>query len=307
MSRQSGSDADPIVGVIGLGIMGTPMAASALRAGFEVHVAHRSPQRVASLLEQGAHWAGSPRELAEAADVVVVMLPDLPDLEPLLGGDTGIVAGISRPTVMVIACTSSAAGVRELDQRVDRLTGGMLRVIDSPVSGGQEGAVAGSLSLFVGGPAETVERARPVLETFGRVHHLGALGSGEVAKYCNQLIVSATVHALGEAAVLADRSGLDVGALFTALGGGYAGSRVLETRGDRIVAEDYRPTGAARYMVKDLSFAQEEARRTGVDARQLAVLLEAFRDLTERGFGDDDMAVTRAYIESLSSGRAAAK
>jgi 2-hydroxy-3-oxopropionate reductase len=132
------------------------------------------------------------------------------------------------------------------------------------------------------------------------MHHLGPLGSGEVAKYCNQLIVSATVHALGEAAVLAERSGLDVGALFTALRGGYAGSRVLESRGDRIVAEDYRPTGAARYMVKDLSFAQEEARRTGVEARQLGVLLDAFRDLTSRGFGDDDMAVTRAYIDALS-------
>jgi 2-hydroxy-3-oxopropionate reductase len=189
-----------------------------------VHVAHRSPDRVASLLEQGAQWAGSPRALAEASDVLVVVFPDLPDLEPMLPGDTGILAGISRPTVMVIASTSSASGVRELDERVERLTGGLLRVIDSPVSGGEEGA----LSLFVGGPAGIVERARPVLETFGRVHHLGPLGSGEVAKYCNQLVVSATVHALGEAAVLADRSGLDVAALFAALAGGYADSRVLE-------------------------------------------------------------------------------
>ena len=300
MSRQSGRTAQPILGVVGLGIMGTPMAGNALRAGFEVHVIHRSPERVASLLEHGAHWADTPRALAEASDVLVVMLPDLPDLEPMLPGDTGILAGISRPTVMVICSTSSASAVRELDERVDRLTGGLLRVLDSPVSGGEEGAIAGTLSLFVGGPADTVERVRPVLEVFGRVHHLGPLGSGEVAKYCNQLIVSATVHALGEAAVLADRSGLDVGALFTALSGGYASSRVLETRGARIVAEDYRPTGAAKYMVKDLSFAQEEARRTGVEARQLAVLLEAFRDLTERGFGDDDMAVTRAYVASLS-------
>jgi 2-hydroxy-3-oxopropionate reductase len=302
MSRQSGHEDEtkPNVGVVGIGIMGTPMAANALRAGFEVHVTHRSPDRVASLLELGAHWAGTPRQLAEASDVLVVMLPDLPDLEPMLPGDSGILAGISRPTVMVISSTSSASGVRELDARVDRLTGGLLRVIDSPVSGGQEGAVAGTLSLFVGGQPELVERARPVLEAFGRVHHLGPLGSGEVAKYCNQLIVSATVHALGEAAVLADRSGLDLRALFTALRGGYAGSRVLETRGDRIVAGDYSPTGAARYMVKDLSFAREEAARTGVAARQLELLLEAFRDLTERGFGNEDMAVTRAYIEELS-------
>jgi 2-hydroxy-3-oxopropionate reductase len=292
----------PTVGIVGLGIMGTPMAANALRAGFEVHVTHRTPERVASLLEQSAHWAGTPRELAEASDVLVSMLPDLPDLEPMLSGDEGLLAGIRSPTVLVIGSTSSAAGVRELDERVGPATGGLLRVVDAPVSGGEEGARAGSLSLFVGGEDALVERARPVLETFGRIHHLGPLGSGEVAKYCNQLIVSATVHALGEAAVLADRSGLDLRALFAALGGGYANSRVLETRGSRIVAADYHPTGAARYMVKDLSFAADEASRTGVDARQLHLLLEAFRDLTERGFGDDDMAVTRAYIESLSGG-----
>jgi 2-hydroxy-3-oxopropionate reductase len=300
MPGQRGENARTTVGFVGLGIMGTPMAANALRAGFEVHVTHRTRDRVASLLERGATWAGTPRELAAASNVLVVMLPDLPDLEPMLPGNAGILAGIDRPTLLVISSTSSAAGVRELDERVERLTGGLLRVIDSPVSGGEEGAVAGTLSLFVGGPAESVDRARPVLECFGRVHHLGPLGSGQVAKFCNQLIVSATVHALGEAAVLADRGGLDVGALFEALRGGYANSRVLETRGDRIVAEDYRPTGAARYMVKDLSFAREEAERTGVEARQLATLLEAFRDLTERGFGDDDMAVTRAYVESLS-------
>ncbi|MFC0682687.1 NAD(P)-dependent oxidoreductase [Lysobacter korlensis] len=300
MARQTRRNPDLAVGFVGLGIMGTPMAANALRAGFDVHVTHRTPDRVAALLERGATWAGTPRTLAEASDVLVVMLPDLPDLEQMLPGDTGILAGISRPTLMVLSSTSSATGVRELDERVSRLTDGMLRVIDSPVSGGEEGAIAGNLSLFVGGPADAVERARPVLETFGRVHHLGPLGSGEVAKFCNQLIVSATVHALGEAAVLADRSGLDVQALFTALGGGYAGSRVLETRGSRIVARDYRPTGAARYLVKDLSFATEEATRTGVEARQLACLLEAFRDLTARGFGDEDMAVTRAYVESLS-------
>ena len=302
MSGQIGRDAHPSVGFVGLGIMGTPMAANALKAGFPVHVLHRSPDRVASLLDHGAQWAGTPRELAEVSDVLVVMLPDLPDLEPMLEGDTGMLAGISGPTLLVIASTSSASGIRELRERVGRATGGMLEVIDSPVSGGEEGAIAGTLSLFVGGPDDSVERARPVLETFGRVHHLGPLGSGEVAKYCNQLIVSATVHALGEAAVLADRSGLDLEKLFTALSGGYANSRVLETRGTRIVAEDYRPTGAAKYMVKDLSFAQEQAARTGVEARQLACLLDAFRDLTERGFGDEDMAVTRAYIASLGSG-----
>ena len=140
---------------------------------------------------------------------------------------------------------------------------GRVRVIDAPVSGGSEGAQAGTLSIMVGGDERDVNDAWPVLAACGNPVHLGPLGSGQVAKACNQMIVAATVLALGEAAVLADRSGLDLDELFRLLAGGYAGSRILETRGDRIVREDYSPSGAARYMVKDLRFAATVAQATG--------------------------------------------
>lgn len=277
------------------------MARNVLASGLPVSVLHHTRERVAELLDAGADWCPTGRELAAQSDVLISMLPDLPDLEPVLTGDDGIIAGAEHGLVLVVCSTSSAAGIRSLAARLETEAGHRIRVVDSPVSGGEEGAKAGTLSLFVGGDPDAVAAARPALAPTGVVHHLGPLGSGAVAKFCNQMIVAATVHSLAEASVIADRSGLDLAAFFDALGGGYAGSRVLETRGPRMVADDYHPSGAAKYMVKDLGFAEEEALRTGVHARQLAFLSSAFRDLRDRGYGDDDISVTRAYVRDLSS------
>lgn len=302
MSRRSGPDPSepPVVGFIGLGIMGAPMARNVLRGTGTVAISHRSRHRVSALLDAGAQWMDSPRELAERCRVVVLMLPDLPEVEAVLTGPEGLLAGVSGPTTLVISSTSSATGIRELDARLRRETGDLVHVIDAPVTGGEEGAIAGSLSILVGGAPDDVRAAWPVLETMGRPFHLGALGSGAIAKFCNQLIVAATVAALGEAATIGERSGLDLETLFDALGGGYAGSRVLETRKRRFIDGDYHPSGAAKYMVKDLGFALDEATRVGVDAQQLRLLAGMFRDLTDRGFGDHDISVTRAYVESRS-------
>ncbi|MGG7508690.1 NAD(P)-dependent oxidoreductase [Plantibacter sp. YIM 135249] len=321
MSSQRGPRAalPTTVGVIGLGAMGAPMTRNLLAAAGSVSpsptpaptpptplatvlVNHRSRDRAAELLEAGAVWAGTPRELA-AADVIVFMLPDLPQVDEVLDGADGVLAGIDSPTVLVIGSTSSAQGVRDLDSRVSAATGGLARVIDAPVSGGEDGARAATLSIMVGGDKQPVEAAWSTLETFGTPVHLGPLGSGEIAKYCNQIIVASTIMALGEAAVLADRSGLDVGAMFDLLEGGYAGSRVLATRKQRIVDEDYSPSGPAKFMVKDLTYATIEAERTGTTAPQLHSLLDQFTRLTEEGYGDQDISVTRAYIDSLTPPR----
>ncbi|TFC35264.1 NAD(P)-dependent oxidoreductase [Cryobacterium sp. MDB1-18-2] len=289
------------VGVIGLGVMGRPMAASLLRspaASWNVVISDRGRERYSELLDSGASWAESPRRLAEQADIIVDMLPDLPQLEQVLNGPDGIVSGITTPTLLVISSTSSASGIRELADRLATETNGLLHVVDAPVSGGEDGAVAGTLSIMVGGSADDVDLALPVLRAIGTPAHLGPLGAGAIAKFCNQLIVAANILALGEAAVLAERSGLDLGALFDLLENGYAGSRVLDSRKRRIVDADYRPSGVARYMIKDLRYALEEADRTGTDAAQLRLLLDTFTDLTAHGFGDQDIAVTRAYVES---------
>lgn len=285
------------VGFIGLGAMGRPMVASLLAAGVPVSLTGRSPAAAAALVEAGAVWCDSPRTLAEGeVAVVVLMLPDLPEVEAVLDGADGILAASPRDLVLVVASTSSPDGVRALDRRLGERTGGAVRVVDAPVSGGTDGAAAGTLLIMVGGAEPDVARALPVLRACGTPVHLGPLGAGQVAKACNQMIVAATILALGEAAVLADRSGLDLPVLFDLLAGGYAGSRLLSTRGERIVAEDYRPSGAARYLVKDLRFASEVAAATGTHAALLPAVRAAFDELVAAGLGDADMAVTRRFV-----------
>ncbi|QTX06195.1 NAD(P)-dependent oxidoreductase [Agromyces archimandritae] len=282
--------------------MGLPMADHLLRASaaaggtFLLH--GRSPEKAEPLMGRGARWAGAPAGLA-GADVILSMLPDLEQLEPIVFGSGCLADAVRTRTVLAIGSTSSPDGVRWFGEQAARRTGGLLRVIDAPVSGGTEGATAGTLSIMVGGDDADVADVRPVLDALGTAVHLGPLGSGQVAKACNQAIVAATVLALGEAAVLAERSGLDVEALFGLLAGGYAGSRVLETRGERIVRRDYRVAGPAKYMVKDLGFALAEARRTATALPQTSTTLAAFTELVARGLGDDDIAITRAFIESL--------
>jgi 2-hydroxy-3-oxopropionate reductase len=233
------------VGVVGLGVMGHPMAANILRSGASVHITGRTREKYGDLMKAGAIWHDTPRSLADAVSVMLLMLPDLPQVEQVLAGSDGILAGSFQDLLLIIASTSSPLEVRDLSQRLARETDGRVRVIDAPVSGGSEGAKGGTLSIMVGGDERDVSDAWPVLVACGNPVRLGPLGSGQVAKACNQMIVAATVLALGEAAVLADRSGIDLDELFRLLAGGYAGSRILETRGDRIVSENYSPSGAA--------------------------------------------------------------
>jgi 2-hydroxy-3-oxopropionate reductase len=291
------------VAVVGLGNMGMPMAdhllAAARETGGTLVVHARNREKVSALLQSGAEWAKDPAGLTRGS-VVLSVLPDIPQLDAMLWGEGGVIRAVTAPTVLLIASTSAPSLVRELAVRAAEESSGLVSVVDCPVSGGVEGAENGELAIMVGGDPAAVSLAMPVLERLGTPVHLGPLGSGQVAKACNQAIVAATVFALGEAAVLADRSGLDVGALFALLGRGYASSRILETRGDRIVERDYRVAGPARYMVKDLGFALDEARRTGTALPQTETLLTAFSALVERGYGDDDIAVTRAFIESLT-------
>ncbi|NMR18741.1 NAD(P)-dependent oxidoreductase [Cellulomonas fimi] len=287
------------VGYIGLGVMGAPMAGHVLRAGFPLHVTARRRESADGVVAAGARWQPTARQVAAQSDVVVLMVPDLPDVEDVLDGPGGLLAGIVRPLVVVVSSTVSPEGVRALDTRVRALTGGLARIVDAPVSGGEEGAVAGTLSIMVGGSDDDVAVTLPVLAATGTVVHLGPLGAGQVAKACNQMIVAATITALSEAAVVAQRAGLDVGALFDLLGGGYAGSRLMEVKKRRLAEHDHSPSGAARFLLKDLGFAAAEARRSGTMTPQLDVLRDVFAGLTSAGMGDSDMSVVQAYVDGL--------
>jgi len=297
MTDKSANETVP-VGVIGLGMMGRPMAVNILNSGpGPLHITGRSRDRYSDLVAAGATWHATPRSLASAARVILLMLPDLPQVEEVLAGPDGILASEPDALLLIIASSSSPVGVRELGMRLAQTTADAVRVVDAPVSGGVDGAEAATLSIMVGGEDRDVADGWAVLSACGNPVHLGPLGSGQVAKACNQMIVASTILALGEAAVLAERSGLDLTELFRLLGGGYAGSRILESRGDRIIQQDYSPSGVAKYMVKDLDFASAVATATGTHPVLLPAVKAAFEELTARGYGDSDIAVTRRYVE----------
>lgn len=287
------------VGFIGLGVMGRPMAGhllTGLGAASSLTLHDVAPGRVRDLLDAGARWADSPAEVARAADVILVMVPDIPQVDQLLDGPAGLLAGVERPTVLVISSTVAPDGVRRLAERCAAASGGLLRVVDAPVSGGEVGARAGRLSIMVGGADADVAAVLPVLSLTGTPVHLGPLGAGQVAKACNQLICAASLAAIAEASVVAERAGLDVGRLLELLQGGYAGSNILADKGPRYAAKDYAVSGAAKFWVKDLRAYLDEAGRTGTRTVQGDRLLDVFTRLTERGWGDEDTAVVQRQI-----------
>lgn len=287
------------VGVVGLGAMGRPMADRLLAAHGRLVIHARRPQP--ELLAAGASWAETPRELASRVDVLLMMLPDLPPFEAMLDGPEGLLAD-AGDLLILIGSTSSAPAVRALAERVGRQTAGRVRVVDCPVSGGEDGAIAGTLSIMLGGDPDDAAVAADVLAPCGTPVLLGPLGAGEVAKACNQLVVSATIMALGEATVLAERSGLDLDALWSLLSGGYAGSRLLDSRREKIVTGDDSPSGIAQYMVKDLGFAADIAEATGTSPVLLPTLRAAFDELVAAGLGDRDIAVSRRFIATRDTG-----
>lgn len=262
-----------------------------------MHITARRPRP--DLVADGAVQHADAAALAAVADVVLLMLPDLPEVEEVLAG--GLLDG-DRPLLLLIGSTSSAPGVRVLADRLDRETGGRVRVVDAPVSGGEDGAIAGTLSIMMGGTAEDCALAATVLAPCGTPMRLGPLGAGQVAKACNQLVVAATIAALGEATVLADRSGIDLRTMWDLLGGGYAASRLLETRKEKLVSGDDAPSGMAKYLLKDLKSGAEVAAATGTEAALLPALLAEFQEIVDAGLGERDMAVTRRFIAERTPG-----
>jgi 2-hydroxy-3-oxopropionate reductase len=291
------------VGFVGLGTMGRPMAEFILDAqlatGGSLTIHDLDRERNVPILERGARWAGTPRELAQSSDVVLFMVPEITDIRAVLDGEGGILDGLDHPVTLVVSSTCSPQDVRDLAETVSAVVP-HVAVVDAPVSGGAEGAVSGTLSIMVGGEANDVQPVIDILRAAGTPLHLGPLGAGQVAKACNQLIVAAEVVALAEASLLAERAGLDVAKLFALLLGGYASSRVMEVKAHRFATHDHSPSGPAKFMIKDLRAVAEEAERSGLALVTVEPLRKIFTDLTKAGFGDYDTSVVQRYLEILS-------
>lgn len=299
------STVSPRIAVIGTGIMGEPMAHHLLNAYSQLTVLSRTPRP--ALLNAGATEATSACEIGQSHDAALVMLPDLPQLRDLLDGETGLIAGLEArpvgkaPLLLMIGSTSSATGIRALDAELRERLPGTVSIVDTPVSGGEDGALSGTLKIMVGGTEADARRAIDLLAPTGEGVHLGPLGAGQVAKACNQLVVGATMFALGEATVLAERSGLDVAAMWDLLAGGYSGSRLLDTRKDKLVSGDDAPSGPIKYLLKDIGIGLDIADATGTNAAMLPVLERLLREVVEeRGLGDRDLATTRRFVEERS-------
>ncbi len=286
------------LGFVGLGTMGAAMAANLARAGFPLTVWNRTPGRAGPLLALGAVEAPSPRELARASDVVVTCVTDSPQVAEVLFGPDGLAEGLASGSMLIDCSTISPASAREM---AARLADGGVAMLDAPVSGGSEGAVAGTLTIMVGGEPSDVERAHDVLHAMGRtVTHLGPVGSGQVAKAVNQVILCGTYLGVAEGIVLAMKAGADVERLVSALAGGAAGSWVLQNRSGRMIADSYPLGFKIALHRKDMAIALELSRSIGA-VLPVAALAATLEDgLIAQGHGDDDNSALARAVRRLS-------
>src|SRR3954466_10542806 len=269
------------VAFIGLGIMGGPMAANLVKAGFEVTGYNRSPDKVAALVDAGGRGADSVAGAVRDADVIITMVPDSPDVEDVTGGDDGIFASAKKGALYIDMSTirpDVAVRVAEAGRDAG------VRVIDAPVSGGEAGAVEGSLSIMVGGEADDFADARPVLDAVGKtIVHVGPAGSGQTVKAANQLIVAGHYQLLAEAIVFLRAYGVDAEAALQVLGGGLAGSTVLQRKGASMLAGQFAPGFRIDLHHKDMGIVTAAARERGVAIPVGAVLAQLVGALRAQG------------------------
>jgi 2-hydroxy-3-oxopropionate reductase len=286
------------IGFIGLGVMGRPMARNLLRAEMDVTVHSRSAGPVDELVAAGATRADTPSELAAIADVVITMLPDSPDVEDVLFGERGLSDGIRAGSLVIDMSTIRPSSARHSSRRLAERDVAML---DAPVSGGERGAIDGTLSIMVGGPDSPYLRALPILRILGQnVTHVGEAGAGQIAKACNQLIVGATIQAVGEALVLAAKAGVDPAVIREALLGGFAGSKILEMHGRRMLEGDFVPGFRAALHRKDARIVNETAAELGSPVPSFSVTAAALETLVDAGRGDLDHAALVTLLEDAA-------
>jgi 2-hydroxy-3-oxopropionate reductase len=286
------------VAFIGLGIMGGPMAANLVKAGFEVVGYNRSPEPVQRLVDAGGRGAKDVAEAVQGADVIVTMVPDSPDVEAVTGGDDGVFANAATDALYVDMSTirpDVAVRVAEAGR-----TAG-LRVLDAPVSGGEAGAVEGSLSIMVGGEPADFEAAKPVLDAVGKtIVHVGPAGSGQTVKAANQLIVAGNIQLLAEAVVFLEAHGVDMKAALEVLGGGLAGSTVLNRKGANMLSREFTPGFRLALHHKDMGIVTSAAREAGVVIPLGSAVAQLIAALVARGDGGLDHSGLLKLVTELS-------
>ncbi len=290
------------IGFIGLGIMGRPMALNLLKGGHGVHVWARRPESMAPLLEAGAVGCSSPAAVAGQVEVVISMVADAPDVAQVMLGPDGVAAGAEgagkHGLVAVDMSTIAPAAARDL---AARLQARGVDFVDAPVSGGEVGAIAGSLSIMAGGSAEAFAKALPAFLCLGQnVVHVGAAGAGQVAKACNQIVTGMGVLAVAEAFNFARQAGVDPAKVREALLGGFAYSRILENHGQRMLERNFKPGFKSWMHQKDLNIVMQSAHELGLRLPGAAATAQMFNAMVGSGLGEEDSVAVLKLLERLS-------
>lgn len=288
------------IGFIGLGIMGRPMALRLAAAGHTLAVWARRPEACEAIVKAGAQVCASPRQVAESSEVIFTIVSDTPDVQAIILGEDGILAGARAGGTLIDMSTIDAGITRELATQLAQKGVAML---DAPVSGGEQGAIDGTLSIMVGGDEAVFRRVLPLLECLGkRITYIGGHGAGQVAKACNQILVAQHIAAVAETLLLARGAGVDAARVREALLGGFASSRVLEIHGQRMLEENFKPGFKARLHNKDMRIALNTARESGLTLPGAAAAGELIAQLLAGGQGELDSSALYQVLERLSGG-----
>ena len=286
------------IGFIGLGIMGTPMAARLIAGGHTLYAQTRSavPQ---SLIDVGAKACTDAADVAAKADIVIIMVPDTPHVEDVLFGARGVAAGLGKGKIVVDMSSISPVATKEFAKRINALG---CEYLDAPVSGGEVGAKAGTLTIMVGGSQAAFDTVKPIFELMGKnITLVGGNGDGQITKVANQIIVALTIEAVGEALLLASKAGANPAKVREALMGGFANSRILEVHGERMIKRTFNPGFRIELHQKDLNLALSTGRALGVPLPNTATAQELFNSCTANGgAGWDHSALVRA-LEKMAN------
>lgn len=284
----------PRIGLIGPGIMGRPMGLNLLKAGFPLSVYARRESSAEELIAAGAAFCGTPAELAKNSDIVISIVSDTPDVEAVLLGENGVIEGAAENLLIIDMSTISPVATLDI---ADKLAAKGIRMLDAPVSGGEAGAIAGTLTIMVGGKQADFEEAKPVLEAMGKtITLIGDQGAGQVVKACNNMIIAQTVIAVSEAFEMAQKAGVDLTKAREALSGGFAGSKVMEVHAKRIIDDDFTPGFKAKLHNKDLKIAARtiESYELNLPGAQLAI--DYMQQLVDMGHGEVDSAALAKVV-----------
>jgi 3-hydroxyisobutyrate dehydrogenase len=287
------------VGLIGLGIMGIPMARNLMKAGFEVTVYNRTTAKAERLAAEGAKTAKTPREVAGNNPVVITMVSDTPDVESVILGENGVIESIRPDAVVIDMSTISPRATRGIAQKLAEKKAHML---DAPVSGGEGGAIAGTLSIMVGGEAEIFARCLPILQAMGKnIIHVGDHGMGQTTKLMNQILVAGNLNAVCEALVFAQKQGLDLEKAIDAVKGGAAGSWQLTNLGPKIIKRDFQPGFMVDLLQKDLRRVMEGSELNKIPLPATTLIHQMFTSLEATGGRKYGTQALVTAVEKLSN------